>query len=77
MTWIVNLLSKNSLKNNNSLRYEIPSYPDSTDNDLFKTLGKKNCTMVLIIFFISEFKLLKANLLATYILFCDLPLYFS
>ena len=41
MTWIVNLLSKNSLKNNNSLRYEISSYPDSTENDVFKTLGKK------------------------------------
>lgn len=58
MTWIVNLLSKNDLKNNNSSGHEILSYPDSTENDLFKTLGKKkNCIMVLIFFFTSEFKL--------------------
>ena len=41
MTWIVNLLSKNDLKNNNSSGHEILSYQDSTENDLFKTLGKK------------------------------------
>lgn len=45
-TCIANLVPKNCLKNNNSLRYEISHCPYSTEDDLFKTLGKKLCITI-------------------------------